>query len=107
MQKGNRVRRSAYHDWHHLPPLQNHQSRCRKSRHGFRRADRLLGPCRRAFSSLSLKILVVLLFQLGQTLAEQSMLLPRPLTSAKDCIVLITLTCRPKAELRRAQLNGH
>ena len=44
MQKGNRVPCSAYHEWHHLPPLQNYQSRCQRSCHHIRRADRLLGP---------------------------------------------------------------
>ena len=71
MQKGNRGPRSAYHEWHNLPPLQNHQSRCRRSRHHIRRADHLLGPSMkwRLLFPLPLQIQVVLLFQQVQTLA--------------------------------------
>ena len=42
--KGNRVPRSAYHEIHHLPPLEIYQSRYRMSRHRIRRADHLRGP---------------------------------------------------------------
>ena len=50
-----------------------HQSRCWRSRHRIRRADRLLGPSMlaRLLFLLPLKIQVVLLFQLGQTLRFQ------------------------------------
>ena len=78
MQKGNRVPSSTYHEWHHLPPLQNHQSSCRSSRHRIRRADRLLGP------SMLARLLLLLPWE-NSGCSALSTRATLTLASAKDC----------------------